>query len=699
MTNHNPTLRRLLQMADGSLDPTAAQSLRTRIASDPALNRRWKRIDRRWRMLRNADRQPAPERDGVTVPTLAIAAIPRSTELRGLRHAEAIAAFVEQRASRDVERQIEAKCWSNASWLSEVVAAYFDHRTANSEIAPDLDDSKLMQRLLALNPARGEPTHERAVANLVAAEAPRIVVKNAAPASRSEIRSRSVFARYWPAFLAASILICAGSLAWLFRSTEPNLARTQEDVVPPSNSRELVTQERKLGIAKADRDDAVASIERDEPRFAPIVESDVASPESELDNQPGDKEQSAVASLDWNTIFDSFSKIPEPPPAQGDTDPTATENFPEAPQPVGIEWSETKGILATRERGDQPWQGLATDLSEDLRFEFAALPGSWALGKLDRAGKLTLSNNSQVRIWRTPVPESDLYLALSQGQVALSELPDLASLDVVAGTARWLIAINSPNTSIAVDLEGMAPRLQVDSGAALVNGTRVVKGQELVWGDSSSTKAEKTRERPRWIQTAPASIRNAQRSLNRDIQDQLSTSRDVVDELRVVSALADAERVTDRVAAARMLVTFEPQQYAMAMLESSDTKLGNEVLLWLFAQNPRLQPARPIWAAIVRRTQSPEKVRQLIHWIELAQLRSRVTSEAALTMVQWLEDDQMFFRRSGQFFLGLAFGNHVEYDPQWPTDRRAGAAQSWRDKIIEHYRTRQRRDAATQRAR
>ena len=86
-----------------------------------------------------------------------------------------------------------------------------------------------------------------------------------------------------------------------------------------------------------------------------------------------------------------------------------------------------------------------------------------------------------------------------------------------------------------------------------------------------------------------------------------------------------------------------------------------------------------------------------MNWIELAAKRSAVPSDAALTMAQWLEDDEVFFRRSGQFFLNLAFGNVVEYDPAWTVDVRSTAAQRWREKIAQHYRARLRRDAATQR--
>lgn len=696
MSHNQPKLRQLLQLAADQLRDSDAAALHIQISHDPLLQRRWQRIEKRWAILRNSE-GPTPQTEG-TANMMALVAIARSTEPRDLRHAEAIAAFVEGRSNPLIERRIEAKCWSNAAWLSEVVATYFDHcATAEIEtcsVDPDRLSSRLLvkangrstsHRLNESKPTRsmGEDEHDQRPRVRVGVESPPAPGKTR-PATRSALR------RYWPSFLTAAIVLFIASLAWLLPSQRPNITQSASDK-PPTPLIDPLNRENDNVPSNAN--DRLVDAQMNEPRFSPM-EVVAETPETEPNDGAGADAVASNVPADLDSIFDSFDVPPVVNVPLVESPNTAVA--PPLPQPVSITWKETKGILATRPNAEQPWQGLETGLDPAQRFEFASLPGSWAQGELAQSGKLTISDNSQFRIWRTTAADSPLHLAVGQGQVALVDMPDRATLEISAGSARWLVSIQSPKTAIAVDLDELEPRLQVDAGEALVNGIALSKGEEVAWRELVA--AEKTRSRPRWIQSPPASVRNM-RALHRDIQQRLAISHNVIDDLRQVSERRETDRANDQVAAARMLMSFEPQQYALTVLESSDATLGKDVLLWLFAQDPRVPPARPIWAAIVRRTQSPEKVRQLINWIELAHQRSRVPAEAALTMTEWLEDEQFFFRRSGQFFLALAFGNRVEYDPGWPAELRAAAAKNWRDTIAKHYRSIQRRDGANQRSR
>jgi hypothetical protein len=279
--------------------------------------------------------------------------------------------------------------------------------------------------------------------------------------------------------------------------------------------------------------------------------------------------------------------------------------------------------------------------------------------------------------------------------MALGELAGDGVLEIAAGQAAWRVNVAEQSATLLIAAEETAARLQAVSGSFRIDGSlELKKGDALEWSASGPPRIVKTGERPRWIQSPPAAVRSAAKELPRDLASRLRYSADVVHDLQVEALGLDRgrERERDRSIASRILMTFEPEHYALRMLEADDQTVRHEAFRRLMSTTPRQPGAKGIWLAIARGTRQPEKVRLVIRWIEMANQRSPVDAQTAATLVEWLSDDRAFFRECGNYFLTLGFGNKVDYDAYGPPRERAAAANAWRNAIAEIYRGHPRSD-------
>ncbi len=674
MNDLQVNLFQLLKLVGKQLDEQGDAQIRREIAANSILAGRWRHVSKTWERLRQAE-QPVAVANGEAPRSETRVLISRRTEYRDLRRAEAIAAFVEGRLDPKNASRIDQLCWKRPAWLSEVVCSFHDFHQPYSHDISTVDFGRLNERVASMVFEQKPPKTNQA---------------SIGPIQSSIVKRRvwNLSARTWAAAVAATLLLGVSYLAWM------NFAAPEQIVQPNRNP----TAEVKLAQPVAPENDSVVqAFDESEPRLSSIKFGD---PESIADDETDEPDSIAAATdeaaiKDWPEILNEPAEDSDPLPIVADTipnQPAASESIAVA---IPINWRESKGILASRADSKNPWQGLETSLPDAERFEFATLPFSWARGDLGSLGALIVSDNSRVRLWQSKTASGEmapgLNLELTSGQIALADLPNQTVIEVTAGPAFWKILVTGDKTSIAVEFDEETPQLAVVAGAVKLNDDLSLdKGEETSWMISRSLVSEKSKDRRRWIQSAPTNIRNASRNMDRKSLARVAASDDVIDELKSIALTDDVESVENRTVVARMLMSFEPQQFALEMLESNNAAIGRETLTWLFAQNPRQPRTQRIWIAISRKTRQPEKVRTLVNWIEMASHKSRVPLETARTMAEWLTDDQLLFRQSGHFFLNLAFGNQVEYDAQWPPEQRISAANQWRASIAEFYRTRRR---------
>ncbi len=674
MNDLQVNLFQLLKLVGKQFDEQGDAQLRREIASNSMLAGRWRHVSKTWERLQQAE-QPGAANNGEAPRAETRVLISRRTEYRDLRRAEAIAAFVEGRLDPKNASQIEELCWKRPAWLSEVVCSFHDFHQSYSHDISTVDFGRLNERVASMVFEQKPPKTNQA---------------SIGPIQSSIVKRRvwNLSARTWAAVVAATLLLGVSYLAWM------NFAAPEQIVQPNRNPAAEVKLAQPVS---PENDSVVQAFDESEPRLSSIKFGD---PESIANDETDEPDSIAAATdeaaiKDWTEILNEPAGDSDPLPIVADTIPNQPAGSESIAVAIPIRWRETKGILASRADSKNPWQGLETSLPDAERFEFATLPFSWARGDLGSLGALIVSDNSRVRLWQSKSASGEmapgLYLELTSGQIALADLPNQTVIVVTAGPALWKILVTGDKTSIAVEFDEETPQLAVVAGAVTISeDLSLAKGEETAWMISRSLVSEKSKDRRRWIQSAPTNIRNASRNMDRKSLARVAVSNDVIDELKSIALTDDVESVENRTVVARMLMSFEPHQFAIEMLESNNAAIGRETLTWLFAQNPRQPPTRRIWIAISRKTRQPEKVRTLVNWIEMASHKSRVPLETARTMAEWLTDDQLLFRQSGHFFLNLAFGNKVEYDAQWPPEQRISAANQWRAFIAEFYRTRRR---------
>ncbi|MFK7819684.1 MAG: hypothetical protein AB8G99_13275 [Planctomycetaceae bacterium] len=348
-----------------------------------------------------------------------------------------VAAFLDGMLSPQEETAFETRCWNSPAVLFELLS--LSGTGGEVDVSPELSN-----RLLKMVPAAASA--EESVEETL------IDLHTEPRESRVSRRGTGVSAA---ALIASAVvvLLLASTLWIVMRDSQPKQIVKDEKQPTVQESPET----RFVETPTPEDED----LPKDQPNPELVPESDPPI------NKPGSMVVETPIEPRTNPQPKDLPNTPDPAPAI----PKST-----SPKVASALW-ETRGVVAVRASVREPWHGLnAIDRPADA--EFLTLVTSRAVTKGPAGVEFVISQESEVAglTWGE-VAE----VQVKRGSAAFRMLKKDDTVRFVLGEKVWEASATVDDTSVAVSLSGLEPRLIVWAGKADVGKVRIARQSGIVF--------------------------------------------------------------------------------------------------------------------------------------------------------------------------------------------------------------------------
>lgn len=350
-------------------------------------------------------------------------------------------------------------------------------------------------------------------------------------------------------------------------------------------------------------------------------------------------------------------------------------------------WLALEGIVALREPGDDLWFGPRSTAQTANGLEWRTLPDSWATARLGGLGEIVLDSDSAVVV-NVSSPENLLALDVAGGRIGLKKLPAELRLQIKHDRVTWDVAILEQGSSLGIDWLDGEPRLAVQTGQVRVGDRVLARNEQMVWSSTTESRAGDAARVQSVTSPLPEPLAWLDQPVRRAVvsgaaQAELLASGNVIAEM---NRLGQSGASQGQVLAQHLPAILAPEAQLLDVLEGADATSRDEALDWLLSLSPRSPKTRQIWRSISQRSGVPELAPEYFRLVQVIRNSALVVESDAEFLTAGLKHERLFVREMSQALLELRFGNTVQYDA---TDsdlrRRNQMADRWTREILAGY--------------